>query len=185
MLTRFELMVILRNQVADRRLVRRALAVEATLEEWAAEVPDADVAAWAMAGLGANIDAELLAAGSAERRGQVAEELLLTEGAHPEIAAAARLRLGRDVDAMPILAAAVAAGEAIVDEIYGALMLGDKLDDLEPRAVSHRLSRAADKRGDEDAIRTLALLERIGIPVERAAELALAGMLRVREDLRL
>ncbi len=183
MLTRFELMVILRNQVSDRRVVRRSLAVEATLEEWAADL-GADVVTWAMAGLGANIDAELLA-GNVERRGEVAEELLLTEGASPEIAAAARLRLVRDVDDMPVLAAAIAAAEAIVDDVHAAIELGDTLDGLEAFAISHRLGRAAEKRGDETAIRTLALLERIGLAPERAAALALAGMLRVREDLRL
>jgi predicted hydrolase (HD superfamily) len=184
MLTRFELMVILRNQVSDRKVVRRSLAVEATLEEWAAEL-GADATTWAMAGLGANIDAELLAAGDEGRRGEVAEELLLTEGASAEVAAAARQRLAADVDAMPVLAAAVAAAEAIVDEIHAALALGDGLDGLEPFAVAHRLGRLASKRGDEQAIRTLALLERVGIAPERAAALALAGLQRIREDLRL
>ena len=184
MLTRFELIVILRNQVADRRVVRRSFAVEATLEEWAADL-GADAALWAMAGLGANIDAELLAAGDAGRRGQVAEELLLTEGASPEVAAAARQRLARDVDRMPLLAVAVAAAEAIVDDIHAALALGDTLDGVEAFAIAHRLGRAASKRGDEEAIRALALLERLGLDVERAAALALAGMRRVREDLHL
>jgi predicted hydrolase (HD superfamily) len=183
MLTRFELIVILRHQVRDRRVVRRSLALEAKLEEWAAEL-GADAATWALAGLGANLDAELLA-GNPGRRGEVAEELLLTEGAPPELAAVARQRLERDVDAMPLLAAAVAGAEAIVDDIYAALALGDALDDLEAFAIAHRIGRAAEKRGDETAIRTLALLERIGMATQRAAELALAGMRRVREDLRL
>jgi predicted hydrolase (HD superfamily) len=183
MLTRFELMVILRNQVSDRKVVRRALAVEATLEEWAVE-RGADVTTWAMAGLGANIDAELLA-GNGERRGAVAEELLLTEGASAEVAAAARQRLAERVDDMPVLAAAVAAAEAIVDDVHEALAVGDSLDGLEPFAIAHRLGRAAEKRGDERAIRTQALLERTGLPVERAAALALAAMRRIRDDLRL
>jgi predicted hydrolase (HD superfamily) len=183
MLTRFELMVILRNQVSDRKVVRRSLAVEATLEEWAAE-RGADVTTWAMAGLGADIDAELLA-GNAERRGEVAEELLLTEGASAEVAAAARQRLAANVDEMPVLAAAVAAAEAVVDDVHEALALGDSLDGLEAFAIAHRLGRAASRRGDERAIRTLALLERIGLSAERAAALALAAMRRIREDLRL
>ncbi len=183
-MTRFELIVILRNQVADRRVVRRSLAVEAVLEEWAIAV-GADVATWAMAGLGANIDAELLAGTrSGERRGHVAEELLLTEGASAEVAAAARQRLGEDVSTMPVLAAAVAAAEAFADDVRAAVEAGDALDGLEAFALVHRLHRAAEKRADAIALRTLELLARVGLDATRAATLALAGIVRVREDLR-
>lgn len=183
MLSRFELFVILRNQVADRRLVRRTLAVEATLEDWAAAA-GADAPVWALAGLGAGIDAELCLSNPG-RRGEVAEELLLAEGAAPEVAAAARERLKLGPDEMSVLAAAVAAAEAIVDQVHTQLELDGGLDAVDAAAVAFRLRRLAEKRGDEEAIRALACLARTGLPLERAAELAVAALRRVREDLRL
>jgi predicted hydrolase (HD superfamily) len=182
-LTRFELFVILRNQVKERVHVRRALAVEATMEELAAELGQ-DARVWAMAGLGAFIDAELQQV-NVQRRGEVAEEILLTEGAPGEVAAAARARLGVDPAAMSVLAAALAAAEALVGEVWAQLDAGDRLDDIEGLAVARRVSRAAERRGDENAARLLALVARIGVGADRAAELTLAGMRRVREDLKL
>lgn len=184
-LSRFELFVILRNQVSDRRLVRRALAVEAVMEELAAEV-GADAGAWALAGLGANIDAQLLASGF--RRGEVAEELLLTEGAPADVARAARERLELPPARLDPLPAALVAAEALVEEVHGALEAEGEaasLDAVEPAAIAHRLRRLADKRGDEAALRALACLARVGVPLERAAELAVAAFRRVREDLKL
>lgn len=183
MLTRFELFVILRNQVRDRRQVRRSLAVEAVLEEWA-PAAGADVETWRLAGLGAGIDAELCE-DNPSRRGEVAEELLLTEGASPEVAAAARERLRLRPEEMSPLAAAVAAAEAFVDDVYAAIELGDPLDAIEGFVLARRLVRAAEVRGDEEAIRALACLGRTGLTPERAAELAVAALKRIREDLKL
>jgi predicted hydrolase (HD superfamily) len=184
MLSRFELFVVLRHQVRDRRLVRRALAVEAGMEELAA-LAGGDVALWGLAGMGSGIDAELTVENPA-RRGEVAEELLLTEGAPAEVAEAARLRLGGGpVERLPVMAAALAAVEALVAEVYAQIELGETLDGIDAAAVAHRLRRAATKRGDEAAERILALCDRAGVDVDRAAVAVVTGMRRVREDLRL
>jgi predicted hydrolase (HD superfamily) len=182
-LSRFELFVIVRNQVDDRRRLRRSLAIEATMEELAARAGE-DAAIWGLAGLGADVDCQLCEHNPA-KRGHTAAELLAAEGAPEEVAAAARDRLHRPAGEMSRLAAALFAAEAIVDDVYGAIEAGDPLDSLEAMAVSRRLGRAAERRGDEEAKKALECLARVGIAVDDAAELAIAAMKRVREDLRL
>jgi predicted hydrolase (HD superfamily) len=171
-LSRFELFVILRNQVGDRRLVRRALALEALLEELGGGERER------IAALGVYVDAELCA-GNAARRGEVAEELLLTEGAEAELARAVRERLGQEPSG---LAAQLAVGERVVEAIYAALEAGEALDTLDARALAFHLRRAAEKRGDALAQRTVRLA---GESLESLFAAALTGMRRVREDLRL
>jgi predicted hydrolase (HD superfamily) len=90
MLSRFELAIVVRNQLRDRALVARARALEAAMERLASAL-GADVELWGLAGLGAELDARLTAA-HPERRGAVVEDLLLAEGAPAEVAAAARAR---------------------------------------------------------------------------------------------
>src|SRR6185503_18690153 len=84
------------------------------MEELARET-GADPALWGLAGLGAGIDGKL-AAGNPERRGVMAEELLLTEGVPAEAAAAARAsragRRARRARRAPPRAPAAAGGEA-------------------------------------------------------------------------
>jgi predicted hydrolase (HD superfamily) len=182
-LSRFELFVILRNQLGDRGRVRRSLAVEAAMEGFAGRA-EGEATLWGLAGLCADIDAELCAH-NPERRGHAAEELLLTEGAPAEAAAAVRERLSGDPAEISRLGAALCAAEALVDEIYAALEAGDELDALEPLMVSRRLIRAAERRADPRAQRAIACLARAGLSIDDAAELTLAAMKRVREDLRL
>jgi predicted hydrolase (HD superfamily) len=183
MLSRFELFVIVRNQIAHRRRLRRSLAIEAVMEEWAARSGQ-DPATWALAGLGADIDGDLCEH-NPEGRGAMAEELLLAEGAPLEVAAAARERLRLPADEMSLLAAGLRAAEALVDEVYRDLEAGDPLDGVDARALSRRVERAAERRNDPEAQSTLACLARVGLSIDEAAELALAAMKRVREDLRL
>jgi predicted hydrolase (HD superfamily) len=179
-LGRFDLFVVLRNQVRDKRLVRRALAVEAVMEELA-KAAGADAERWGLAGLGADIDAALCAR-APERLGKVASELLLAEGAPADVAAAAATRRAGDPAELAPMAAALCAADALVGEIHAQLEDGG-LDGVQPAAVAHRLRRAVERRGDEAAKRVLACLERAGVPLELAAEAAVAGMVRVREDL--
>ena len=112
-LSRFDLLIVLRNQVRDRGLVQRALAVEAVMEELAGALGH-DPALWGLAGLGADIDVRMTAQ-HPERRGVVAEELLLAEGAPAEVAAAARARHQSPPGQMTTLARALVVAAAQVD----------------------------------------------------------------------
>ena len=114
MLSRFELFIVVRNQVRDRTLVDRALAVEAEMERLATLLGH-DAELWGLCGLGADIDVRLTAQ-HPERRGVVAEELLLAEGAPAEIAAAARARHEGAPERMAPLARALVLAEALVDD---------------------------------------------------------------------
>jgi predicted hydrolase (HD superfamily) len=113
MLSRFELAIVVRNQVRDRALVARARAVEAAMERLAAAL-GADIELWGLAGLGADLDVRLTAA-HPERRGMVVEELLLAEGAPVEVAAAARARHEAAPERMTRLTRALVVAEAEVD----------------------------------------------------------------------
>ena len=113
MLSRFELLMVVRNQVRAKALVDRAVAVEAEMEALAA-VLGGDPAVWGLAGLGADIDVRLTAQ-HPERRGIVAEELLRAEGAPPEVAAAERARHHAAPAQMTPLARALVVAEAQVD----------------------------------------------------------------------
>jgi uncharacterized protein len=113
MLTRFELTIVVRTQLRERALVDRAFAVEAAMEALAARLGQ-DPELWALAGLGADIDVRLTAH-RPDRRGAVAEEILLTEGAPAEVAAAARLRHQASPETMTMLARALVVAVAEVD----------------------------------------------------------------------
>jgi predicted hydrolase (HD superfamily) len=182
LLTRFELFVILRNQVSDRRLVRRAVAVEAAMEELA-RLAGADPAVWGLAGLGADIDAQLTQK-NALARGGVAAELLATEGAPQEITAAVAERFAVSPGEMSSLAASLVVASALVDIALADLADGETLDALDGRALAHRLRRL-DQRGDEEAARVLACAVRAKLELDAAAASVVTGMLRVREDLKL
>ena len=58
----------------------------------------------------------------------------------------------------------------------------DPSDAIEARVLLHRLRRAA-KREDAEAVRVLACLDALQLAPARAAELAMAAHLRVRQDL--
>ncbi len=166
-LGRFELMLVLRNQVGDRALVRRSLAVEAVMEELAGALGH-DAVLWGLCGLGADIDAELTA-GNPDRRGGVAEELLLTEGAPAEVAAAARLQHGGAVAGMPPLARGLVAAGALVDIISEL-----PPDEREARTVAFALAKRG-RRGDARPLQALAAL---ALDPEQAAGLALVAYAR-------
>lgn len=181
MIGRLDLFIVLRNQLADKALLRRALAVEAVMEDLARET-GADPTLWGLAGLGADIDAKLTAL-NPDRRGAVAEELLRTEGVPAEAAAAARLvRHGPPAELPPIARALVASGW-LCDTVTAEMEEPEAtLDAIEPRVLEHRLRRAA-QREDADAVRTLACLDLLSVAPARAGELTMAAHLRVRQDL--
>jgi predicted hydrolase (HD superfamily) len=181
-LTRFELYIIVKIQVSDRALRRRQLAVEAAMEELAPALA-LDPALARLAGLAAGIDAQLCRR-NPERRGTVAAEFLVTEGAPTDVVEAV-LKCWREpaVERLSRLATALVAAEAIVDVVHAALDAGDRLDDLADAAIAGALRRAAERRGDPAAVRAQSALARLDLDPERAAGLALAAMRRVRGDL--
>jgi predicted hydrolase (HD superfamily) len=184
-LDRFQLFVIVRNQVSDRDILRRYLAVEAAMEELAPALDGIDVGHARLLGLGACIDAQLCRA-NPERRGEVAKEILDTEGAPPEVCSAVLACRRDEPEVMTSLAALLLTAEAVVGEIYDVMEVDEAgLDDLESELLAMRIERRAVRRGDEEAKRVLKVLERLGITLERAAVATLAAMRRVREDLRL
>lgn len=181
-MTPFELLVVVRIQLRDRALLRRTLALQAAMEALAPEA-GLDVTLGSLAGLGAGIDAQLCRKNPG-RRGEVAQELLLTEGAPPEVAEAARAcwREPRAAALSP-LAAALVGAVALVDAVYETVELGEALDDLEPARVARRVTRRAERRADAGAKRALDALSALGVEPARAAALVVQGMRDARADL--
>lgn len=123
MLTRFELLVVLRQQLRERALVQRSLAFEAVMETLA-EMCGGDAQLWGLAGLGADIDVKLTQDNPA-RRGAIAEELLRTEGAPAAVAVAVRLRHDTPADRQPQLARGLVVAEALVDHAWRSASFDD------------------------------------------------------------
>lgn len=183
MISRFELYVVLRAQVRDRALLRRALAKEAVCGALAAAV-GADAELWALTGLGADIDV-VLTAENPQRRGAVAEELLRAEGAPADAAAAARTCRCDAPELLSPLARCLVVADALVDGFVAALApddCDDPLDDLTPAHLALPLAKAA-RRGDPQAERALVCLGLLGLDVDRAAAAALEGLRAAAQDL--
>jgi predicted hydrolase (HD superfamily) len=162
-LGRFELFLALRNQVADRGRVRRALAVEAVMEELATALGH-DPGLWGLAGLGADIDVELTAQ-NPDRRGAVAEELLLTEGVPPDAAVAARLFRDAAVASLPPLVQGLVVADAAVDIVADLSEHDERL----AMAVAHGFRRL-EKQGQP---RPTQALQALGLEPLTASELTL------------
>jgi predicted hydrolase (HD superfamily) len=165
---RFALWVALRAQVSDRELQRRYLAVEAIMEALA-PAAGVDVEHARLAGLGAMADAQLCRH-NPERRGEVAEEYLLTEGVPPEVASAVRWCYREDfVDKLSDLACLLAAAEGIADFVHAELA-HTPLDDIRPGSPDPRAAEC---------------LDRLGLDPLAAVATALSAMRAIRADLRL
>lgn len=169
MIDRFHLYVILRAQVSDRALRRRYLAVEVIMEALA-EPAGVDRQLAGLTGLGAIADAQLCRMNPA-RRGEVAEEFLLTEGAPVESAEAVR-QCFREVDVSKLtdLAALLVAAEGIVDLLHEDLA-HVSLDELQPSTPG--------------TMRAVECLDRLGLDPLDSVAAAIEAMREIREDLAL
>ena len=166
MLDRFQLLLILRNQVSDRALRRRALAVEAVMEQLAPRA-GLDVEACRIAGLGCWLDAQMCVA-NPDRRGALAAEYLATEGAPDDIADAVRQCYREsDVAALSPLAALRVIADAQVGEIYEALA------DEPPDAMAPVVAAAGRVRG---------CLQRLHLAARDVAVDARAAVRGIREE---
>lgn len=153
------------------------------MEEMAPLVAAMEVEHARLVGLGAGIDAQLCRANPG-RLGEVASEILDTEGAPAEVCQAVVDRRRVEPERLTLLAAGLFVAESMVDEIHELMDLDEGgLDEVRAVAVSRRMQRKAERAG-EDAVRRLeAAVARIGVSLEQLADAALRGMRRVREDL--
>lgn len=170
-MTRFELLVIARIQVKDRAVLRRYFAVEAVMEALA-PAAGLDPTHAALTGLGASLDVRLCAH-NPDRRGEVAREMLLTEGAPLEVQEAVGVAYRGQPDELPPMAAALVAAEALVDAAFAAL------EDLAfDELTAHHVAIGV-RRHD----RALAALAALGIDLDDAAAATVRGLHAARADL--
>lgn len=185
-LDRFQLFVIVRRQVSDRELLRRYLAVEAAMEEMAQQLGEMPVESARMTGLGACVDAQLCRE-NPDRRGEVASEILRTEGAPREVCDAVLACRSAEPDTLTPLSAGLLVAEWVVDDVHEVMELEEGgLDDVSALVVTRRIARRAARPENAELQRLQqAALERLGLTLEEAVTATLNAMLRVRDDLRL
>jgi predicted hydrolase (HD superfamily) len=178
---RFSLVVAFRNQVSDRALRRRYLAVEAVMQALAGSAA-LDPGLCALAGLGAGFDAQLCSH-NPERRGRVAAELLRTEGAPAEVAVAVEQCFRQaDAAALSPLAALLAVADAVVGEIYDRLA-EQNLAELDTFDLAHAVERRARRRGEPRARRLLDCAAATRLDLEGAITASVSAMIAIRADL--
>jgi predicted hydrolase (HD superfamily) len=180
-ISRFELFVVLRNQVGDRAMTKPALAVEAIAEQLARDIGHS-VELAQLAGLGSGIDARLCL-NNPTRRGEVAAQILRTEGAGDQVVQAVFSRREHEPEALSTLAALLVVAESLAEIALGLLEDTDDPTALEGAVIAAKLRRRGEVRGEPLAVRGLACLRVLGLDCDRAGDLAAVGIAAAAADL--
>jgi hypothetical protein len=162
--------VLVRRTFRERVHVRRAVAVEAVMEELSTAL-EGDVETWALAGLLADLDCEA-AQNNPGRRGMIAADMLAGEDVPATVIEAVRERWA-DEPPGP-LAAALAVATLACEALLRAAGGGASIERMSASVIEGALM--ADGR-------TARALLALNIDAQRAATLCLEGVRRVRTDL--
>ncbi|MDM7916352.1 MAG: HDIG domain-containing metalloprotein [Candidatus Eisenbacteria bacterium] len=176
-------LALLRQHVADPRILKHSLASEAVLRALAARLgEDPDV--WGIAGLLHDIDIEITQADPAVH-GSRSAPILEANGVEPEVVAAIRRhnRLSTTEPRQSRLDHALAAGETITGLIVStALILPDKkLASVKAKSVAKRIKD--DRFASSVNRETIRECEEIGIDTAEFAGIALVAMQGVSDEL--
>ncbi|MBN1625227.1 MAG: HDIG domain-containing protein [Deltaproteobacteria bacterium] len=183
-MNREEAMNLIRQYVKNENMIRHCLASEAVLRALAKELGE-DENAWAMAGLLHDIDVEITNADLAVHTKE-AVNILRDAGVSEEIIEAVRLH---NEEAHPgehrrtRFQHALAAGETITGMITAtALVYPDKrLSSVKVKSITKRMKeKAFAKSVNRDIIMEC---EKIGLDLDRFAEIALKAMQEIAADL--
>jgi putative nucleotidyltransferase with HDIG domain len=182
-MTREEALGLLRDHIKNENMLKHCLASEAVLGA-VAERLGADREKWAMAGLLHDLDVEITNA-DLNVHGLETSRILEENGVDPEIIDAVRMHneKAHGEKRRSTFHHALAAGETITGLIVAtALVYPDKrLASVKPKSIVKRMKEKAFARSvDRDIIREC---EKIGIPLNEFAELALKAMQSVSDDL--
>ena len=113
--TPFELLVVVRNQLGDKQMLRTYRAMEAAMVALA-ELQGSNREQAALAGLGCGIDARLCM-GNPQRLGVMARELLTTEGVAKEIAESVFLFRQAETRELDALGAQLVVANGVVEQV--------------------------------------------------------------------
>jgi len=181
-IARDEVLELMAAAVSNENLRRHMLATEAIMRALA-ERRGEDPEAWALAGLGHDLDVEQTE-GDFARHGRVAADLLLARGAPEEVAHAVAAHNAETgvVAAVPMDLALIAADQLSGLITAAALVRPDRsLAGVQVKSLRKRFKETAFARGvDRESIRRC---EDLDIPLEEFLALGLAAMQAVAADL--
>jgi putative nucleotidyltransferase with HDIG domain len=181
--SRDESVALLKEHVKSENMLKHCLATEAVLRALARKLGE-DEELWGIAGLLHDLDVEATA-GNMSSHGVRAEEVLLAKGYPPELAAAVKMH---NATAFGLARSekfhhALAAGETITGLITAtALVYPDKkLSSVKTSSIVKRMKETKFAAAvNRDIIREC---EKIGIPLNEFAELALNEMRGIADQL--
>ena len=172
---------LLKKYVKDEKLVKHCIATAAIMKELAREL-GGDEERWWTIGILHDIDYEQTQ-GDMEKHGLVGAEILRGEGVDEEIVEVVRRHnhvLFGDYE-KPVEIALQAADSVSGLIIACALVKGGKITEVTPKTVKKKFKEKSFAAGcDRNRIR---MIERLDIPLEKLYEIAIRGLINVKEDL--
>ena len=182
-MNRTEALSLLKKYVRSEKMLYHCYSSEAVMRALAKKL-DRDVEKWGLAGLLHDIDSEITNADPL-KHGLVAEDLLLDEGIDAEIVDAIKMHNeeATGLERKTEFQHALAAGETITGLIYAtALVYPDKkIADVKTKSVTKRMKQSA--FAASVSRENIMECEKIGIPLNEFADLALNAMKEIASDI--
>ncbi|MCF8054455.1 MAG: HD domain-containing protein [Deltaproteobacteria bacterium] len=182
-ITREAALSLLKDNLNNERMIAHCLASEAVMIALAQRLGE-DEQKWGIAGLLHDIDLDLVG-GDLSQHGWKAREILLANGFDEEIADAILMHneMAAGKERSTVFQHALAAGETITGLILATTMVypDKKLTSVKPKSVVKRMKEklfaASVKREN------ILECEKIGIPLEEFAALAISAMLPISAEM--
>ncbi len=180
-LNRDEAIELLKKYVKNEKLIKHCIAVGAIMREIAKELGE-DHNRWEVIGILHDIDYEIVK-GDMNRHGILGAEILKKEGVDDEICEVVKRHnhmLFGDYE-KPVEIALQAADSLSGLAIACALVKGGMITEVTPKTIRKKFKEKSFAAGcDRNRIR---MIERLGIDLERFYEIALRGLVDVRNEL--
>ncbi len=174
-------LTLLKRYVRNDRLVKHCIAVGAIMREIARELGE-DTERWEIVGILHDVDYELVE-GDMEKHGIVGAEILKKNGIDEEICEVVKRHnhhLFKNYE-KPIEIALQSADALSGLIIACALVKGGKITEVTPKTVKKKFKEKSFAAGcDRDRIR---MIEKLGIELPKLYEIALRGLIDVRDEL--
>jgi putative nucleotidyltransferase with HDIG domain len=182
-MTRDEAVALLRQHIQDERMLNHSYAAEAVLRALARRLGQDDEK-WGLAGLLHDLDLELVR-GDQDVHSLEAARILAEKGVDPEVVKAVTMHneMAAGTKRSTVFEHALAAGETITGLITAtALVYPDKkLASVKVKSVTKRMKEKAFAASVNRE--TILECEKIGIPLDEFAGIALTAMQEIHEQL--
>ncbi len=174
-------LALLKRYVKNDRLIKHCIAVGAIMRELAKELGE-DAERWEVIGILHDIDYELVG-GDMERHGIVGAEILKEHGVEDEICEVVKRHnhtLFGDYE-KPVEIALQSADAVSGLIVACALVKGGKITEVTPKTVKKKFKEKSFAAGcDRNRIR---MIEKLGIDLPKLYEIAIRGLVDVRDEL--